>query len=43
MKLISKMTPEEFARWQADTKRKQDEIARSRGFRDYAEMSEYVP
>ena len=43
MKKIREMTPEEFRLWLAAEKAKRDEMARSRGFRDYDEMAEYVP
>ena len=42
MKLISQMTAREFRLMKIMGRRERNRIARSRGFRNYAEMSEYV-
>jgi len=42
MKLISEMTPREVRALWIATRRAQNKIARSLGFRNYAEMTEYV-
>ncbi len=42
MKLISEMTSREIRALWITTRRRQNAIARSRGFRNYAEMTEYV-
>ena len=42
MKLISEMTPREVRVMQINARREMNRIARSRGFRNYAEMTEYV-